>query len=59
MATFLLTPHSLPILIWVRTDRRTKLLTVGTTSMWDLISILASIAFFAIAIEYVRGCENL
>jgi len=27
--------------------------------MWDLISILASIAFFAIAIEYVRGCDNL
>jgi hypothetical protein len=24
-----------------------------------LLSILASIAFFAIAIEYVRGCDNL
>jgi len=27
--------------------------------MWDLISILASIAFFVVAIEYVRGCDKL
>jgi len=27
--------------------------------MWDLISILGGIAFFAIAIAYVRGCDNL
>jgi hypothetical protein len=27
--------------------------------MWDVISIVSSIAFFAIAISYVWGCEDL
>ena len=27
--------------------------------MWDIFSILASCAFFAIAIAYVRGCDDL
>jgi len=27
--------------------------------MWDLISILASVAFFAIALAYVEGCDAL
>jgi len=27
--------------------------------MWDIFSILASFAFFAIAIAYVRGCDDL
>ncbi len=59
MATFLLTPLRLAFLIWVRTDPCTKLLQSRQLTMWDLLSILASIAFFAIAIEYVRGCDNL
>jgi hypothetical protein len=31
----------------------------GERSMWDLLALVFTIAFFAVALWYVQGCEKL
>jgi hypothetical protein len=31
----------------------------GQIGMWDLLSIIATVIFFLIALAYVQGCEKL
>ncbi len=32
---------------------------LGDTFMWDLLALFFTVAFFAVALWYVQGCEKL
>lgn len=59
MDTLLRTPRALVVRSSVRADYYLTAPYSTGIGMWDLLSILSSIAFFAIAISYVWGCDYL
>lgn len=59
MDTVLRTSRALVVRRSVRTDYYLTAPYSTGIDMWDLVSILSSIAFFAIAISYVWGCDYL